>query len=100
MARSTVRIAIIALTILADAGLGLAAAQADVPTVPSARVVYADLDLGSQAGRHTLNRRLDGAVTRVCPTDGSGARFADQACRREAMQRARADLHKAGVVSF
>jgi UrcA family protein len=49
----------------------LAAAQpAQAGTVPlaSARVSYADLNLGSEAGAHTLYQRLKGAASRVCGT--------------------------------
>jgi UrcA family protein len=37
--------------------------QGDVPT---ATVSYADLDIGSQAGRHTLEGRVARAATRLC----------------------------------
>jgi UrcA family protein len=46
---------------------GAACAQPETP--PTATVRYADLDLSSAAGRHTLERRIDSAISRVCPDE-------------------------------
>jgi UrcA family protein len=69
-------------------GLVLAAVSALV-AVPAAaspegvkRVAYADLQLESEAGRATLQRRLDRAVASICSVDGmpqSNALSAEQA---------------------
>ena len=54
------------------------------PATPSVAVSYADLDLGSNAGAKTLDRRLANAVRTVCGEhDGSAVaarRFAAQRC--------------------
>lgn len=47
--------------------LALLAAPAASDPIPSTRVAHGDLDLTTQPGRDRLDRRLDGAVTRVCP---------------------------------
>jgi UrcA family protein len=64
-----------------------------------ARVTYADLDLASAAGQRTLAHRLNGAASKVCPTQ-AGDWYAQYDCRQTALGRAHADLAKAGVTSF
>lgn len=70
-----------------------AAAAAAAPTT---RVRYADLDLASAAGQRTLAHRLASAASRVCPSD-PGDWHAESDCRHTALDRAHADLAKAGV---
>jgi UrcA family protein len=45
-----------------------AAARDDAP--PTAVVSYADLDIGTSAGLAALQRRIDGAATRLCVGHG------------------------------
>ena len=69
---------------------GLPAATATGEQAPSVRVGYADLDLTQEAGRRTLDRRLQRAVESVCPDDNGirdTARLAAiRACRAGKMQ--------------
>ena len=63
----------------------------DVPNVQSIAVSYADLDLGSEAGRTTFDHRLRQAVRALCGTASSadlrGQNRVD-ACRGELAARA------------
>lgn len=63
----------------------------DVPNVQSIAVSYADLDLGSEAGRTTFDHRLRQAVRALCGTASSadlrGQNRVD-ACREELTTRA------------
>lgn len=73
----------IAISLMALAPVPALAQQA----VPSVAVSYADLDLHSDAGVKTLDRRLADAVRTICGEyDGSaiaGQRFAAQRCVKE-----------------
>ncbi len=69
------------------------AAAAMFPTVaiaqagPTVAVSYADLDLGTEAGRRALESRIGVAVRRVCrpePNPGLEEWADHQRCRREA----------------
>lgn len=69
---------------------GVPAAAATHEQTTSVRVSYADLDLTSEAGRGTLDRRLQRAVASLCPDD-NGVRdvarlAAIRACRANKMQ--------------
>ena len=91
-------------SITAALACALVAGSAAFAAIPAeaasvARVRYADLDLGSAAGQQTLVRRLSGAVSLVCPAQTADW-VAQQDCRRSALGRAHADLHKAGVAAF
>lgn len=61
------------------------------------RVSYADLDLSQRAGQGTLNRRVSGAVKRVCLHDGYGARqdFGYERCADDAWGGARPQIKRA-----
>jgi UrcA family protein len=65
------------------AALGLAAALAQLPVsaqardaAPSVRVAYADLNLDSEAGLKTLDRRLAQAARTVCSDPNAEAELA------------------------
>ena len=54
---------------------------------PSLRVSFSDIDLATPAGRQALDRRIDGAVTRICGDRFDRdlhARLLAQKCRRDA----------------
>lgn len=66
--------------------------QSDVPT---ARVSYADLDLGSAAGRHTLEGRASRAAAGLCLANRSrplDQAMAERQCYSFAMSHARIDI--------
>ena len=91
LTRSAGRAAAAALVLAAGliaAGTASAGAAADVP---SATVRYADLNLSTDAGAHTLYRRIAAAAREVCPDgdsrDLSRAAHA-RACQQEAIERA------------
>lgn len=71
------------------AGTPAQARAGDQP--PTVRVSYADLDLGSAAGRRQLDRRLQSAAHQVCDTGVTGVRpiSAEQNCRRLALANVR-----------
>lgn len=59
-------------------------AAANIPHNPTTRIVrYADLDLGSAAGRARLAQRIDAAVRDVCATapGDPGRAGEERACR-------------------
>ena len=61
------------------------------------RVSYADLNLDTEAGAHTLALRLRAAAKRVCDTDfvGAGVRAAGEArCQKTAIDSARKILEE------
>lgn len=66
-----------------------AAAQDAAPTQT---VAYDDLDLSSEAGAITLNRRIMSAVRKVCPYTGTSTAgyMASRACRKQALNGANA----------
>ena len=51
------------------AGAAMAAPAFAADTMPTVHVRYADLDLSTQEGQDTLNRRLDRAAHEVCGID-------------------------------
>jgi UrcA family protein len=80
-------------TLSALAALAVASAFV-LPTVSQAeesnsvRVSYADLNLGSTAGQHVLQRRIAGAARTVCVIEDSrelALRTATNACRGDAI---------------
>jgi UrcA family protein len=58
----------------------------------TARVRLADIDLASQAGAETLERRINLATARVCRSQDPMMHRAVSQCRREAATRATASL--------
>lgn len=81
---------------LAFAAAGLAGtvvtpALAEDPVKRTTSVAYADLDLASDAGQRTLDRRIEKAVRHVCRTTSlqTGSRIMDQDAQR-CLARARA----------
>jgi UrcA family protein len=64
------------------AALACAATSAMAQTPPSVRVSYAELDLGSDAGVATLDRRIAHAIDRVCPRAAPTDLAAQAAARR------------------
>jgi UrcA family protein len=58
---------------------------------PSARVAYADLDLGTQAGVDMLNSRIQRAASHVC-SDNSGNHIAEANCRSKAVASAQSQV--------
>ena len=91
---------------IAAAGILLAATEARAQTspvtveagLPTARVSYADLDLTSQAGRLTLDRRVSHAAAGLC-LDNQRVPLeefvAQRQCYSSAMSRARVDIQQA-----
>jgi UrcA family protein len=77
---------------IAAAGLvftaGAASAEAPVDR-KSTTVAYLDLDLGSRAGRATLERRIDQAVKRVCGTRPSPREMTRSSMHRACLAEAR-----------
>ena len=70
---------------------GAALAQQTLPAQPSEWVSYADLNLATADGQAALDRRIAGAVGRVCPRATNQTwmqRMAARTCRREAHQNA------------
>jgi UrcA family protein len=89
--------AIAAFAILAAGGTATAqtATGADAPTVV---VSYADLDLGSAAGRDTLNGRIHAAATRICIEEGRHSlaqELAQRRCRSTALASAQSGVELA-----
>lgn len=85
------------IAIAAAALLGLTgAAQAQTSDAVSVSVSYADLDLAKSGGREMLERRINLAIDRVCPTRPSPSELAKmksfRACRNEAWSGARQQL--------
>jgi UrcA family protein len=73
--------------------------QAEEPN--SVRVSFADLNLASDVGQHTLQRRITGAARTVCAIEGSrelALASATNACRRDAAASAR-PTYEAAVAS-
>jgi len=60
----------------------------------SRHVSFADLDLGSPAGRAVMDRRIDQAASSACLAENSSLQFA-RVCHRETVARAQADLDQA-----
>jgi UrcA family protein len=91
--------AIAAFAILAAGGAGSAAAQPAVGMdAPTAVVSYADLDLGSAAGRDTLKGRIHAAASRVCTQEGRHSlqqELAERRCRATAITSAQAGMDQA-----
>jgi UrcA family protein len=92
---------IVAFAILAAGGAaaGNAAAQDAAGGAPPTVVVsYADLDLGSAAGRDTLTGRIHAAASRVCPQEGRQPlqrQLAERRCRSMAIATAKANMDQA-----
>ena len=79
------------------AGICLVAATAPANAAEAprtAKVHYADLDLGNKAGRATLDRRLFSAARSVCVSGDSGpdAAMAEAHCIHQALKAARAKV--------
>lgn len=75
-----------------------AAAPIIVEGLPSAKVSYADLNIGTPAGRQTLAKRISGAVKRVCGTAGPvdvRMNAAVRKCRNEAVSSANLQVERA-----
>ena len=67
-------------------------------SVPSATVSYADLDIGTAAGRKTLTNRAKRAASRLCTEIGFKPvefQIAEHRCVADAMVRANADIGRA-----
>lgn len=80
------------------AGIALfAAVPAAADSPRQERVAYGDLDLTSEAGQTTLNKRIQAAVKRVCDSrGGSLAEFAAfNRCKRESLAGATAQMEVA-----
>lgn len=75
------------LAMLATTTLFTLAVPAHAGDAPQRRVSYADLDLGSAAGRATLDGRIKRAVRDVCPAEDHAlsALRASADCREDAM---------------
>jgi UrcA family protein len=84
----------------AFAGIIAIAPAAAAPSAPATYVVrYADLDLASEAGRATLDRRINHAVRMVCGTAGSVAlqdRLSVEKCYAAARASAKAQISEKG----
>lgn len=65
------------------------AVAATVDAMPHAIVQTSDLNLRSEAGKATAERRIDAAAAQVCAT---GERFATASCRSQARADARQTL--------
>lgn len=85
-------------------GLGALATVALFASVPASagdtieeKVYYSDLDLTSEAGQDTLDRRIRGAVKRVCgPIEPSAVGYlAHSACKKAAFASARSQMRVA-----
>ena len=59
---------LIAMTSAALLSLSFGAAAQAQSDIPSTKVSYADLDLSRASGRQVLERRVERAVARVCPS--------------------------------
>lgn len=71
------------LLLMAALCLGLSApARAEPAAAPRVRVPYGDLNLARPSDIHRLNRRLAGAIDRVCPDMASTAPETRMAARR------------------
>jgi UrcA family protein len=70
------------------------------PAAPQTFVRYNDLDLRSEAGQKALARRIDQASRAVCEPQERVDRLAIIACRKQATQRAYADLQSRGVLKL
>lgn len=70
-------------------------AAAEEPT--KILVAYGDLDLSSDAGQETLNKRIRGAVKRVCgPIERSASGYlSNKACKRAAFAGAQSQMQVA-----
>jgi len=77
--------------ILATGVTVMASSQAQAATQ---HVRYGDLDLTTVAGRVTLDRRIERAARTVCWIENANLRGAE-ACRRESVANARAQLDRA-----
>jgi UrcA family protein len=77
------------------AAYSAAAFAQPIEQIPSARVSYADLDLGREAGRATLEARVAHAVARLCPMSSGyelAATASYRACRKAAWSSVRPQL--------
>lgn len=83
IANNAVRAGLSALTAIALFSAAPAAASDHLQE----RVTYGDLDLTTDAGQATLNKRIRAAVKRVCPANGpSAAEFlAASRCKRSSL---------------
>jgi UrcA family protein len=66
---------------------GVAVAQQPLPVQPIETVSYADLNLATSDGQASLDRRIAGAVRRVCPSVSNHnwmESMASRTCRRQA----------------
>jgi UrcA family protein len=71
---------------------------------PSERVAYGDLDLGADAGAVAMLKRINRAATEVCSRQAEAGSTADvmarfEACHREAVERAIAQLGAPSVLA-
>lgn len=70
---------------------------ADPAEVPTARVLFGDLDLASAAGRDRLRWRIRSAVRQVCPQHGRAPLaevLAARACRTAALEEAQVKMER------
>lgn len=84
---------------VATAALVSTPAFAGDAAAPSIRVEYKDLDLGTEKGRKTLDRRIAAAARQLCPASvQTGTRIAkDNVCYDNAMKSVRDQLAAKGV---
>jgi UrcA family protein len=94
------------LSLAAAAALYPASASADpfvVEAAPSVKVSFADLDIGAEAGRETLSRRIAVAAKQVCPTPperGLDSIMASIQCRKEARSSANLQVERLLATRF
>lgn len=82
--------AIMAIGVLfAAAQPALAQTARKAPDIPTVKVAYADLDIHSQQGRATLQKRVDGALRIVCPRPHLPASVREMTSYRECVSAAR-----------
>lgn len=83
---------------LASTGAPAFAADLVVSGAPTARIVYADLNLAGDSGRKALDRRVRSAAERLCGTPGTQtlkARLDTLDCRDEAIAAAEPQVRRA-----
>ena len=86
--------AVIAATLVTAFSIPATPSQA-ADDVRTERVSYADLNLDTEAGAHTLALRLRAAAKRVCDIDFLGAGAAEEArCEKTAIDSARKTLEE------
>jgi UrcA family protein len=90
--------ATLALALLASAGGAVAQPQAD-DTAPVIVVSYRDLDIGSPAGLHTLQMRVQSAASRLCVHQEGrqplALQMAERRCMSAAMSSAQVGIDQA-----